>query len=273
MMGMKLIRNTIAALFLALICAVLLHGGAAFDQPCRVWVGDTELSAGGSCRAGGGTAEYDPASRTLTLTDAEITSGFRGSGVFSESSLTIRLQGSSHITGDISGITVLGRLSIYGGGSLHAEGGAGGISVRDSVLVFDAAELLAQGRRALRWGELHASPMDTVEQTVASLRAKAPYTVTLQDAGQDAAGHLLYGPGLFARFQVRMDEAVPMPETPSREGYWFGGWYEDAQLSAPFDFSRPRSGDTVIYARLIQIITLSFDRWSGSEVSPVFTSC
>ncbi len=269
---MKRIRNCICALFLALIIAVLLHGGAALRQPGRVWVGNTDLSGGGSCRAGSGTAEYDPASRTLTLTDAEITSGFRGSGVFSESSLTIRLQGSSRISGERSGITVLGQLHIYGGGSLRAEGGVCGISVRDSVVIFDAAELLARGSRALRWGELHASPMDTVERTAGSLLAKAPYTVTLRDAGQDAAGHLLYGPGLFERFQVRMDEAIPMPATPEREGYWFGGWYEDARLSAPFDFSRPRSGDTDLYARWIQIVTLRFDSWSGSEVAPVYTA-
>lgn len=217
-------------------------------------------------------AEYDPLTATLTLTDAQIGSGMQDSGIFSESSLTVRLQGRNQVQGEVSGITVLGQLTVYGGGSLHSEGGVCGISVRDSVVVFDAAELLAQGRRALRWGELHTSPMDTVERTAGSLLAKAPFTVTLQDAGTDAAGHLLYGPGLFDRFQVRMDEAVPMPATPSREGYWFGGWYEDALLSTPFDFSRPREEDTDLYACWIRIITLSFDSWSGSDVAPVYTA-
>lgn len=39
------------------------------------------------------------------------------------------------------------------------------------------------------------------------------------------------------------------PVNPTREGYTFGGWYTDAELTNAYDFSRPVTGDITLYAK------------------------
>ena len=59
---------------------------------------------------------------------------------------------------------------------------------------------------------------------------------------------------------------MPEPAEPGREGYWFGGWFADPELTEPFDFSLERSSPVTLYARWIRIVTLSFDSWGGEEL-------
>ena len=75
---MKLIRNAIFALLLCLLCMLLLRAAQPLRDPGRVWIGGKELTGGGRAEAGGGSAVYDAAAGTLTLTDAVITGDFRG---------------------------------------------------------------------------------------------------------------------------------------------------------------------------------------------------
>lgn len=41
---------------------------------------------------------------------------------------------------------------------------------------------------------------------------------------------------------------VPIPTPPTRKGYTFEGWYADADCKTPFDFTKPITADTTIYA-------------------------
>ncbi len=56
------------------------------------------------------------------------------------------------------------------------------------------------------------------------------------------------------------------PADPICEGYHFAGWYADAGMQEPFDFTAPIDGDVTIYAKWIQIMYVTFDSYGGSEI-------
>lgn len=43
-------------------------------------------------------------------------------------------------------------------------------------------------------------------------------------------------------------DLLARPVDPTRDGYLFTGWYRDADLKIPFDFSQPHEGDITLYA-------------------------
>ncbi len=51
---------------------------------------------------------------------------------------------------------------------------------------------------------------------------------------------------------VYYGKAVAEPETPSREGFTFGGWYQDG-VDGYYDFTQPVSGDMTLYASWTEI--------------------
>ncbi|MBR3557059.1 MAG: InlB B-repeat-containing protein [Oscillospiraceae bacterium] len=263
---MKLIRNAIFALLLCLLCMLLLRAAQPLRDPGRVWIGGRELTGGGEAKVGGGSAVYDAAAGTLTLTDAFISGDFRGAAIYAEGDLTILLAGDSRVEGTKSGCTVLGDLTLAGQGTLTLSGARSGAAVHGCITVFDSAQLDLRGQKPLRWGKLHISPLDTVFYYEERMRVCAPNTVYLTDGAADAAGNPLLGEPMFESFALKLGEPVPEPAEPSREGYWFGGWYADPELTEPFDFTLERSVPITIYARWIRIVTLSFDCWGGEEL-------
>ncbi len=266
---MRLIRNSIVTLLLTLACLLLLRAARPLEDPGRIWVGGAELTWGGEAPTDSGTAVYDAATRTLTLTDAVISGRFRGAAIYAEGDLTIFLAGGSALEGSVSGCTVLGDLTVSGQGTLTMTGEKSGAAVHGCVTVFDSAQLDLRGRRPLRWGKLHVSPLDTVFYEASRMQVRAPNTVYLTDGGADAAGNpLLPGDPLFESFALKLGQAVPVPAEPSRSGYWFGGWYADAELTEPFDFSLERNAPVTLYARWIRIVTLTYDSWGGEELEP-----
>ncbi len=266
---MKLIRNAICALILGLLCLLLLRSAHPLEDPGRIWVGGKELTWGGEAPTERGTAVYDASTRTLTLTNAVLSGEFRGAAIYAEGELTVFLAGDSTAAGSASGCTVLGDLTVSGQGTLTMSGDKSGAAVHGCVTVFDSAQLELYGRRPLRWGKLHVSPLDTVLSGEERMLVRAPNTVYLTDGSADAAGNPLQGKALFESFALKLGEAVPLPAEPQRDGYWFDGWYADAELTEAFDFQLPRNEPVTLYARWIRIVTLSFDSWGGEEVEPV----
>ena len=264
---MKLIRNGIVALALCLLCLLLLRAAHPLKDPGRIWVGGVELTGGGEGSVAGGSAVYDAETRTLTLTDAVITGDFRSAAIYSEGDLTLILAGDSRVEGAKSGCTVLGDLTVSGQGTLTLSGKKSGAAVHGCVTVFDDAQLDLRGIKPLRWGKLHISPLDTVIYSEERMRVCAPNTVYLTDGSLDAAGNPLLGEPMFESFALKLGEPVPVPAEPEREGYWFGGWYADPELTEPFDFGLERSAAVTLYARWIKIVTLRFDSWGGEEVA------
>ena len=263
---MKLIRNAIFALLLCLLCLLLLRSAQPLRDPGRIWVGGKELTGGGEVEAGGGIAAYDAATGTLTLVNAVISGDFRGAAIYAEGDLTIFLSGDSRVEGKKSGCTVLGDLTVAGQGTLTLSGAKSGAAIHGCITVFDSAQLDLRGHKPLRWGKLHISPLDTVFYSEERMQVCAPNTVYLTDGAADAAGNPLLGEPMFESFALKLGEPVPEPARPTREGYWFGGWFADPELTEPFDFALERSSPVTLYARWIKIVTLSFDCWGGEEL-------
>ena len=58
---------------------------------------------------------------------------------------------------------------------------------------------------------------------------------------------------------VSGDKAIK-PTDPTREGYFFGGWYTNADTTASFSFDSAIAGDTVLYAKwTLDTVTVSFN--------------
>ena len=51
------------------------------------------------------------------------------------------------------------------------------------------------------------------------------------------------------------DARIANPGTPEREGYFFKGWYEDAEFTKEFNFNARQQGDKDIYARWLKKYT------------------
>ena len=263
---MKLFRNFLSVLLLAVLVLLALNASALPVRPARLWVGGLEATGGGGLPTLAGSAEYDPETRTLTLRDAVLSGDFRGAGLYAEGDLVLRLSGENRITGGKSGLLAFGDLTVSGDGSLTLEGGRSGAALRGCLTVFDSVELALLGEEPLRWGKLHVSPMDVVRQEAGKLFVLAPYSVLLTDGAADAEGEPILGAPFYDSFPVRQGEPVPVPPEPDREGYLFGGWYADPELTEPFEFTRIHTEATVLYARWIRLVTLHYDCWGGSDV-------
>ena len=51
------------------------------------------------------------------------------------------------------------------------------------------------------------------------------------------------------------DTRIANPGKPQREGYFFKGWYEDAEFNTEFNFNARQSGNKDVYARWLNIYT------------------
>ena len=54
----------------------------------------------------------------------------------------------------------------------------------------------------------------------------------------------------WAQKSAKSGEPIPCPDTPTLDGKIFGGWYQDAACTVPFDFAKGVSNDCIVYAKL-----------------------
>ena len=272
---MEKLRNRFVLLLLALLCLLALHGAERLAWRPRLWLGGVEISGGGTLELEQGTAEYDPESGILRLCSAAVKGSFRGAAIYAEGDLVLLLEGESLAEGADYGVLALGDLTIAGDGSITLTGSRSGAGVRGCVTVFDRPliTLRSASRRPLRWARLHTAPNVVLTEEPGLLKIMPPCLVTILDGIHDAAGHELPEDGaVYPEFLLPMGGTIPEPEAPEREGYWFGGWYADEELTVPFDFTAPLTGDTRLYIRWIQIVRISFDSWGGSEVPDILVA-
>ena len=136
-------------LSLMLVCSLLSVSGltALAEEPFELWIGGTQVT--GDTTSGPGWS-YDAASKTLTLTDANITVTnstdiHEGGAIYADGSLTVVLSGSNKLC---SGILLKnGDLAITGSGSLTIQSpDTNGIYVMDGDLsVSGGCTLTAEG--------------------------------------------------------------------------------------------------------------------------------
>lgn len=135
-------------LLMSLLPSGAMASGGEGDLPLtKLWVDGVNMLESGDdpitiTLAGGGTASYNAASNTLTLTDAKITNGYEVSGktygIYANGDLNIELTGTSTVESDQleASVYIDGDLTISGTGSLEAKGGnAAGIRVYRNLTV------------------------------------------------------------------------------------------------------------------------------------------
>lgn len=110
-----------------------------------VVVNGTPLSDSESVTCGSGTAAYDATTNTLTLNNAEISSGYayygNTCGIYSDEDLTIVLEGRNTISGAKYGIRSEEGLTIRGDGSLTITGDYVGIYTSSGDFRFEGGTL------------------------------------------------------------------------------------------------------------------------------------
>lgn len=109
---------------------VRIQDGKLYQEMGSLYVGGVNILAPGAQIPQG--VSYDPDTFTLTLSDARLPmgrvenlpaelGGAQGCGIYADGQLTIRLKGSSSITGQGGGILVIGDLTVEGPGSLEVD--------------------------------------------------------------------------------------------------------------------------------------------------------
>ena len=128
-----------------------------------IWVGGTLVTRGNAGDVlGDGTVAYDPATNTLTLCYANITTpheaGNYNYGIYAKGQLTIELVGDSTVGNNSlsDGVYMNGDLTITGTGSLNAVGSTTGVYVSGNMEVIDSkvTGTGAEHRGIVAWGEL-----------------------------------------------------------------------------------------------------------------------
>ena len=73
---------------------------------------------------------------------------------------------------------------------------------------------------------------------------------------------------------VNKDEKVTEPEAPTKSGYTFGGWYEEASCDTEYDFDTAVTSDFTLYAKWTanggvetEKYTVTFDSKGGTKVA------
>lgn len=165
----------ILSFLLSLIMMVGVFSLAAFAEPTSydLYVnGELITSEKLTVKCGEGTATYDPAEKTLTLNNAEITksnSDADNYGICAKSSdvLNIKLIGNNKINlPENGGITVNNDVNIYGDGKLTMEVLWDGISASGNVGVYEKAGLDIEAKEGIAIASKRVSIYDSTVKAI-----------------------------------------------------------------------------------------------------------
>ena len=68
--------------------------------------------------------------------------------------------------------------------------------------------------------------------------------------------------------EVDYNSTVEKPDAPTKDDRVFDAWYTDEALTKAYDFTKPVTGDLILYAKYIPFFMVTFDSKGGSEVNP-----
>lgn len=113
-------------------------------------------------------------------------------------------------------------------------------AIPKSGYVVDAILLIPQSGYETDITETSSFTMPACDVTIdVSFKEAVTYTVTFETNGGSAV----------ATQTVEEGKTVTEPADPTKEGFIFDGWYQDATFAAAFDFSTPITADVTIYAK------------------------
>jgi uncharacterized repeat protein (TIGR02543 family) len=101
----------------------------------------------------------------------------------------------------------------------------------------------------------------TTNLTLTATYSINSYQVTFQTNGGSLVGLL----------SLEYQSTITLPINPTKEGYTFSGWYLDSGLTTPFTLTMMTSQNITLYAKWIQIntLTVSFDSKGGTSVEEI----
>ena len=134
----------------------------------------------------------------------------------------------------------------------NANGGSGTmaaitVNIGDKLTLPECGFAPQEGKTFDRWDA--GNPGEQVEIvsdcTITAIwkENNATYTVTFENNGGSAV----------ASQMVNNGEKATKPADPTKSGFVFDGWYQDATFSAPFDFDTPITADVTIYAKFVPV--------------------
>lgn len=96
----------------------------------------------------------------------------------------------------------------------------------------------------------------TVKNTVLTFK-KGNSTYTFYEKIEHTVTYVTNGGSEVASTKVVNGKVLAEPTAPTKEGYWFIGWYteEDCKKSSLYDFDKQVMGNTNLYARFVQKVT------------------
>ena len=270
-----------------------MEGSASFGgSDVGVYVSDGSLSLNGDFTIFGGTAlfvksditvtggkmtvngdhtgiEMNAYDSTLTVTGGELEVTGRDGIIGYNGGSNLKVEGGTvTIDADKTAIDLLN--ATFSGGTVTAEGNAFGIVLHNKLTIENGiTSVTADGSNTA----VDCKGISIGDQLI----IKEPEGGKISDDGTNIknedgtiATHVLIVPGAAVTHTVTFEsnggtpvpaaqtvadgEKAVEPEKPSREGLEFGGWYRDSEMTEPFDFDTPITGDITLYARWNQYI-------------------
>ena len=106
---------------------------------------------------------------------------------------------------------------------------------------------------------------ETVKKTIQIVDTKAVYNITYKDGTKELTG---LTPATYT-YLAAQDGAIALPETASKDGHDFAGWYEKSDFSgtAVTEIAKGSNGNKTFYAKFMpKIYDVKFDTDGGTSV-------
>lgn len=271
------------------------------DAVYPLWLGGTQVTESNQGDIlGDGKAQYDPASRTLTLADPAIPDQYESYYQIYAEGIDLTVRGSVALDPQYGGVYVkCGSLTIEG--DLTASGPAYGIYADQAITILRGT-VTAKGSA----GVGISAPRISVDNGITSLTADGAEAAVRSDAlslgdkliirepadgtsdgkqilesdGATVAAHARIAPEEASACTVSFDtcggpavesQSVPVggtatrPADPSLEGYTFEDWYLDPATDAePYDFDAPVTEDLTLKAKWTTTVSASVKDTDGN---------
>ncbi len=218
---MKRSMKKLLGLLLVLVLALSLIPAAAAEESSELWVGGVQVT--GETTSGEGWS-FDADTKTLTLTDADITEKYNGCSIYADNmDLTVELVGKNSLSYAL--FVDNGNLKLQGKGSLSATDGAYGIYVAGSLSISGGCTVEATGGTGLNvGGNLSISGGCTVEATGGNYGLSVGGSLSISDGCTLKATGGKYG--IYAKGSLAIEDSSV--EVTS-QGYY--GCYSVGKLS------------------------------------------
>ena len=269
-----------------------------------LWLGSTRVTATNRKDIlGDGKAEFDPITNTLTLDNPKI-DGYQSNGISSikiRSYMDLRINGSylmEEADANIN-LAVSGNLTLNGEFIFRSWG----YCINSSSLTVESGSMIAaanwdygisSGNIKIKEGvtrvEISCNVYEAIRYSSLTLEGKigvsSPEDATIGSnsvygSDGDRAHHVVFEPLSAIVFDVKGHGAAPdtqklpigqkvtQPDDLTDEAYDFGGWFTDAECTAPYDFDAPVTDDITLYAKwTIKKYTVAFDTNGHGEAAP-----